>query len=303
MKRAPIAHLAYLACYLLTLPHAIVAQKVADPSETWDLVQTYQASNYVFYGEVSKIIPEPRFKTGLMGVRLRDIDAGQELPLEPIIWQHAKEYTFAVKDSFKAPASESFAAYLADPDLQIWTHIENDQGDVFLAQAQAPDLPLDSLHPGDTALIFIRAYLGSSIPVIYRARVEIDAQEDLKLLRLHQSNPNISLETIVRQVQANEALRAQQELVTVREFEDEYYKILRIKDLEIRRSLLTDLVERMGYTGLWNYFDYKERYRQRHGEHIKDNAIPDLADGGREKLWQNISGELKKIEFILKARP
>jgi hypothetical protein len=295
--------MAIIAYCLLSLQHVLAAQSEPTAEDAWNLAQTYQASTYVFYGEVSKIIPEPKFKTGLMGVRLRDIDADLALPLEPIVWQHAKEYTFVIKDAFKAPMPESFAAYLPDPDLQIWTHIENDLGDIFLAQAQAPNLPLDSLHPGDAALIFIRTYLGSKIPVLYRVRVGIDAQEDLKLLALHKSNPNVSLEAIVSQMQANAALRAQQELAAFREYEDTYYKILRVKDLEIRRSLLTGLIEEMGYSGLWNYFDYKERYRQQHGEHLKDSDIPDLADEGREKLWQNISGELKKIELILKARP
>jgi hypothetical protein len=106
----------------------------------------------------------------------------------------------------------------------------------------------------------------------------------------------------VAQAEAHQAALARQEAAEFRAFEDDYYKILRIQDLDIRTSLLKDLVERMGFEGLWSYFEYKERYLKEHGTHLGDDAVPSGPDNGKEKLWHDISGELRKIEVIKQAR-
>lgn len=290
-----------IACYLLCL-QCLFAQTKPERVDEWNIVQAYQAASHVFYGEVTKIIPEPKFKTGVMGVRVRDIDDKGNLPLQPIIWQRAQEFTFTVESPFKEPMPVSFTAYLPDPDLRIWTHVLNEAGDVFLAKPEAPTSALHKLKPGDRALFYVRYYLGSTIPVLYQVRLGAGAEEDLALLRAQRAAGNVPLETIVRQMQAHEKAQAQQEAIAVRAFEDDYYKILRIQELEIRHSLLTDLIERMGYSGLWTYFDFKERYLEQRGMDTAVSEIPSGPTEGREKLWHDISGELKKINVILKAR-
>ena len=51
----------------------IAAAEVADE---WDLVQTFEASSHVFYGELTKTVPEPGFKVGISG-ELRKIEVIQ----------------------------------------------------------------------------------------------------------------------------------------------------------------------------------------------------------------------------------
>ncbi len=292
---------AFIAYSLLCI-QCLIAQSKVDTGDKWNMVQAYQASTHVFYGEVSKIIPEPGFKTGIMGVRLRDIDDKLELPMEPIIWAHAKEFTFSVEAQFKETMPVNFSAYLPDPDRSIWTHVMNEAGDLFLAKPRVPEDALLKLNPGDRGLFFVRYFLGSNIPILYKVRSGLSAEEDCALLRAFRAAGNVSLESIVQQARVNQELQAQREATAVRVFEDEYYKILRIQDLEVRRNLLTDLTERLGFSGLWNYFEFKERYLKQRGANVEDSEIPQGPTEGREKLWHDISGELKKIEVILKAR-
>jgi hypothetical protein len=290
-----------MACGLLCT-QSLLAATQAVGAEEWDLVQAYQAATHVFYGEVVKIIPEPKFETGVMGVRLRDIDDDLELPLEALFWEQAKELTFSVEAQFKAATPASFAAFLPDPDLRLWTHVMSATGDIFLAEPTPPEASLLKLEPGDRALFFVRNYVGSNISVLYKARFGMRAEKDLALLQAYQASGQDSLESIVHQAKADQQALAEREAAAFLVFEDEYYKILSIQELEIRRSLLNDLVERMGYIGLWNYFDFKERYLKQHGADITGSMIPRGPTEGHEKLWHDISGELNKIEVILQAR-
>lgn len=273
-------------------------------SDTWDLVRAYNASTYVFYGEVVKTIPEPNFKTGVKGVHpdgIDDID-GSELPLEEIVWPKAKELSFAVSDSLKKGMSTEFVAYLPDSSMGLWTHLVNEAGDVFLAQPTVPDALLGKLRAGDRGLFFIRYYLGSTIPVVYQVRFGQLAKGDLNLLQAYRAASGQPLERIVKEARARKEAAARRDAAEFKVFEDEYYKILRLQDLEIRRSMLHDLIERMGFTGLWDYFEYKQRYLEQYGAHVQANDIPRGPTEGKEKLWHDISGELKKIKVMLKAR-
>jgi hypothetical protein len=236
-----------------------------------------------------------------MGVLVRDID-GPELEMEEIVWFKAKELTFAVSDPFKAEMSKDFVAYLPDQDRRLWAHVRNEAGDVFLAQPEAPDDLLLELNPGDSGLFFVRYYLGSTIPVVYRVRFGQPAQDDLALLQTYRVAGNRPLESIVQEARARDEAKAQREAAEFKIFEDEYYKILRIQDLEIRRSMLNGLIERLGFEGLWTYFDFKDRYLKQRGDHLQDSSIPSGPTEGKEKLWHDASGELKKIEVILRAR-
>jgi len=274
---------------------------MAAEDDDWDLAKAYNASTHVFYGEVAKIIPEPNFKTGVMGVRVRDIDES-ELPMEALVWPKAKELSFTVVEQFKEAMPTTFAAYLPDPDLRVWTYVMNEAGDVFLAKPEAPDELLGKLKPGDRGLFFMRYYLGSTIPVIYRVRFGQSAESDLALLRAHRAAGNRSLESMLQQARAQEAAEAAKAAAAYRVFEDEYYKILRMQDLKIRRSLLNDLIERMGFEGLWTYFEFKERYLKAQGAHVEDSVVPSGPSEGKEKLWHDVSAELNKVDVILKAR-
>jgi hypothetical protein len=285
-------------CVIWSIGPAAQANTLPD---TWDLVRAYNASTYVFYGEIVKTLPERDFKTGVKGVHPDEID-GSELPLEEIVWPKAKELSFAVSDALKDGMPTQFVAYLADPSMGLWTHLVNETGDVFLAKPQAPDVLLLKLRAGDKGLFFIRHYLGSTIPVVYQVRYGQLAQDDLKLLQAYRAASNQSLESIVKEALAREEAAARQDAAEFKVFEDEYYKILRFQDLEIRRSMLNDLIERMGFTGLWDYFEYKQRYLQQFGAHVQANDIPRGPTEGKKKLWHDISGELKKIEVMLKAR-
>ncbi len=290
-----------LVCCLFGLnPVRIQAQ--SPEADEWNLAQAYSASSHVFYGELSKIIPEPDFKTGMLGVHIKEINQ-DELNLEAIVWPKAKEFTFTVGESFKQAAPSSFAVYLADPHEDIWTHVENATGDVFLAKPQTPSPLLAKLNPGDQGLYFVRYYVGSNLPVLYRVRLGRNAENDLVLLRAHRAAGNdVSIYEILRQAEALKAAIAKREAEEFKVFEDDYYKILRIQELEIRASLLNDLIERMDFEGLWTYYEFKERYLKQHGSHIGDSAVPSRPADGKEKLWHDISGELIKIEAIQKAR-
>jgi len=88
-------------------------------------------------------------------------------------------------------------------------------------------------------------------------------------------------------------------------FEDDYYKILRIREFEIRRSLLADLVVRMGFEGRWSYYEFKERYLQDFGAYLEvaaQQVVPSEPTDKKEKLWKTVSEELNKMDVILNAR-
>lgn len=271
--------------------------------ETWDLVRVYNASTHIFYGEVVKTVPEPNYKTGVLGVHPREID-GDQLPAEqPIVWQRAKELTFKVDAALKGELPPTFAAYLPDPSVRLWKYVKNDVGDVFLAKPDPPDEQLLNLEQGDQGLFYVRPYLGSTIPVVYRMRLGRGATEDRALLESHRAaKDHLALEQIVEDARAREAAKAKQEAAEFKKLEDEYYKILRIQDLEIRRSMLNGLIQRMGFEGLWTYFKFKDRYLKEHGAHVPTKDIPSGPSEGKEKLWHDASGELRKIEVILDAR-
>jgi len=277
------------------------AQALSAANEEWDLVQTYEASSHVFYGELTKILPAPDFKVGTSGVHIKEVD-DKALRLEPLVWPKAKELSFSVDDAFKQPLPASFVAWLADPHPDLWSHVATDSGDVYLVKPPAPDPLFAKLQPGDRGLFFVRAYPGSSVPVLHSVRLGQQALADLALLRANRSAPNATLADVVEQARAREAAIARKEAAEFKALEDDYYKILRIQDLDIRTSLLEDLVERMGFEGRWSYFEFKERYLEERGKHIGDKAVPSKPTDGREKLWHDISGELRKIEVIQKAR-
>ncbi len=291
-----------LACYLtLQLCHSVGAQAKED---TWDLVRMFNASTHVFYGEVSKVIPEPLFRTGVMGVHFQDVGSG-EFPLQELLWPEGKLFTFSVTESFKGQMEKSFECYRSDHDLNLWTYVENDAGDVFIS----PPVPLDSLlhhlDQTDRGLFFVRYYLGSNIPVLYRVRFGQRAEDDLALLRAHQAAGGVSLEGVLLERQRWQQLQAERDAAEFKVFEDEYYKILRIKELDIRSSLLEDLIVRMGFEGRWSYYDFKERFVANFGAYFEEGeaqAVPLEPADAKEKLWKFVSDELNKIDVILKAR-
>ena len=292
-----------LVCYLiLQWCHFSVAQPKAE--DTWDLVRTFNASTHVFYGELTKVIPEPLYRTGVMGVHFEDIACG-DMPLQELIWPEGKHLTFSVDESFKGRLPKQFEAYRSDHDLNLWTYVENDAGDVFLSPPVALDPMVQGVRSHQRALFFVRYYLGSNIPVLYRIRVGQRAAEDLELLRAQRAAGTVSLELIVKQAQMRQLELEKREVAEFRVFEDEYYKILRIKDLQIRRSLFDDLIVRMGFEGRWSYYDFKERYLKAHGAYLEGSeaqAVPSGPTGGKEKLWNDISQELNKMDVIQKAR-
>ncbi len=267
----------------------------------WNLVSIYHASTHVFYGELTQIIPEPGFRTGALGVYVEDID-WKQLPKEEIIWPHAQHVSFRMSEVFKGDLRETFTAYLADTDPRVWTYIMNEVGDAFLAKPERADARLAKLAPGDHGLYFIRHFFGTNIPIIYRVRTGRPAEKDLALLRAHKAADNIPLHYLQEQARMQEAAQAQHELAEFRLFEDEYYKILRIQDLEIRKSLLNDLIARLGFAGRWSFFDFKERYLKEYGDYVEDAQVPSGPTGGKEKLWKDASEELAKIDFVLQAR-
>ena len=286
---------------LLVISYALSAQPSETQSKEFDLVATYQASIYVFYGEVSNVLPENKFKTGSQGVYLKDVTR-TELTLEPVIWPKAKALNFAVEDNFKNPLPEGVEVYLPKPDPDIWTYIESDIGDAFLAKPNIPEAHLHKLYTGDKGLFFIRYQAGTNLPVLYRVQVGKLARESIALLRADASNPNVNLAQVVQHRRLQQQQLAEKEAAEFKVFEDEYYKILRVRELDIRQSLLKDLVVKMGFEGRWDYFSFKERYILEHGDHVSGKDIPSGPTSGKEKLWHDISGELEKIEVILKAR-
>jgi hypothetical protein len=297
MKRALL-----VGYFFLLMCLSVVAQPQAD--DTWDLVRVFNGSTHVFYGEVSKVIPEPLFRTGVMGVHVQDLGRS-ELPLQELVWPQAKHITFSVEESFKGQLSESFESYRSDQDLNLWTYVENDAGDVFLSPPVVQGPLLLNLAQTDRALFFVRYYLGSNIPVLYRVRFGQRAEDDLELLRAYQTGGGVSLPRILQQRQQQQQLQAQKDAAAFKVFEDEYYKMLRIRELDIRRSLLEDLVVRMGFEGRWSYYDFKERYFEGYGAYLEageQQVVPSEPTDDKEKLWKMASEELGKIDVILKAR-
>lgn len=302
-KRFPISqmkHLIFFYSLLVTQLPSLYGQ--AEAPAPWNLNKAFQASSHIFYGSLNKSIPEPNFKTGVMGVRIQEIK-GAELVMKEIIWTKAKELSFTVTEPFKGDLETEFIAFQHDPDMDVWTHVANDTGDVFLAQPKAVDPLLKKLYPEDSGLFYIRHYFGSNIPIIYRVRQGQKAIDDLAILRAYKAaNGEIPLEAIQKKTQLAELAKVQREAEEFKVFEDDYYKILRIQDLDIRTSLLKDLVLRMGFEGRWEYFKFKERYMELHGTHLEPGAIPSGPSEGKERIWHNISDELRKIEVIQKVR-
>lgn len=284
---------------LLCLNHGAANRTSPEP---WDLVEAYTNSTHIFYGALSQSIPESGYRTGVMGVNVEQ-GIGAELTIEEIIWPNAKEHLFSVETAYKGECGATILAFVPSPDTGIWAHVKNEAGDVFLAQPPTFDPLLDTLDQGDEGLFFLRYYLGSNIPVIYKVRFGQRALDDIAILKAHdEAGGSVSLTTIQQQARIAQAQKLQREAEAFKTFEDEYYKILRMQDLEIRASLLKDLIARLGFEGRWNYFDYKARMLKLHGAYLeKETAIPSPTEG-KEKLWHDISGELNKIDVIRKAR-
>lgn len=286
---------------LLVIGSSLGAQPIETKPEEFDLVATYQASAHIFYGEISKVLPENRFKSGQQGLYIENIDL-RDIRLRPITWPKAKVFSFKVEENFKSPLNEDIEVYLPEPNPDIWIYIENDIGDVFLAKPFETEAHLKNLYPGDKGLFFTRYQAGSNLPILYKFQVGKLARESMALLQANTSNPNVSLEQVVQHMRMQKQLIAEQEAAEFKVFEDEYYKILRIRELDIRRSLLEDLIVKMGFEGRWDYFEYKERYIQEHGAQVSEKDIPSGPSDGKEKLWHDASAELEKIEVIQKAR-
>ena len=269
--------------------------------DTWDLARVFNSSTAVFYGEVLRTVPEPLFRTGVSGVHVQDIRPA-ELPLQELIWEQGTHFTFTVIEGFKGISAEQFECYRSDQAPDLWTYLENAAGDVFLSPPVALDPLLLNLSQTNRGLFFIRDYLGSTIPVLYRVRMGQRAEDDIGLLRIHQSAGDIPLEQILQQYRRQLAIEAEQAAAAFKVFEDEYYQIVRTRELAIRRSLLEDLVVRMGYDGRWSYYAFKERYIAQHGAYLATEESPSVPSDQPEMLWKMASEELAKIDVILQAR-
>ena len=269
--------------------------------DTWDLARVFNSSTAVFYGEVLRTVPEPLFRTGVSGVHVQDIRPA-ELPLQELIWEQGTHFTLTVIEGFKGISAEQFECYRSDQAPDSWTYLENAAGDVFLSPPVALDPLLLNLSQTNRGLFFIRDYLGSTIPVLYRVRMGQRAEDDRALLRIHQSAGDIPLEQILQQYRRQLAIEAEQAAAAFKVFEDEYYQIIRTRELAIRRSLLEDLVVRMGYDGRWSYYAFKERYIAQHGAYLAAEELPSVPSDQTEMLWKMASEELAKIDVILQAR-
>ena len=269
--------------------------------DTWDLARVFNSSTAVFYGEVLRTVPEPLFRTGVSGVHVQDIRPA-ELPLQEVIWEQGTHFTLTVIEGFKGISAEQFECYRSDQAPDLWTYLENAAGDVFLSPPVALDPLLLNLSQTNRGLFFIRDYLGSTIPVLYRVRMGQRAEDDRALLRIHQSAGDIPLEQILQQYRRQLAIEAEQAAAAFKVFEDEYYQIIRTRELAIRRSLLEDLVVRMGYDGRWSYYAFKERYIAQHGAYLAAEESPSVPSDQTEMLWKMASEELAKIDVILQAR-
>jgi len=163
--------------------------------------------------------------------------------VQEIFWAEGKCITFSVQEAFKGPVMESFECYRSDQEASLWTYVKNDAGDIFLSPPVVLNPLLLKLDQTDRGLFFVRYYLGSNIPVLYHARFGKWAEDDLAILRTHQAAGGESFESVWQEQQRQQQLQAAQEAVEFKMFEDDYYKILRIREFEIRRSLLADLVK------------------------------------------------------------
>jgi hypothetical protein len=269
--------------------------------DTWDLARVFNSATAVFYGEVLRTVPEPLFRTGVSGVHVQDIRPA-ELPLQELIWEQGTHFTLTVIEGFKGISAEQFECYRSNQAPDLWTYLENTAGDVFLSPPVALDPLLLNLSQTNRGLFFIRDYLGSTIPVLYRVRMGQRAEDDRALLRIHQSAGDIPLEQILQQYRRQLAIEAEQAAAAFKVFEDEYYQIIRTRELAIRRSLLEDLVVRMGYDGRWSYYAFKERYIAQHGAYLAAEESPSVPSDQTEMLWKMASEELAKIDVILQAR-
>lgn len=286
---------------IISLLPNLGAESQLQANNTWDLARVFNSSTAVFYGEVLRTVPEPLFRTGVSGVHVQDIRPA-ELPLQELIWEQGTHFTLTVIEGFKGISAEQFECYRSDQALDLWTYLENAAGDVFLSPPVALDPLLLNLSQTNRGLFFIRDYLGSTIPVLYHVRMGQRAEDDRALLRIHQSAGDIPLEQILQQYRRQLAIEAEQAAVAFKVFEDEYYQIIRTRELAIRRSLLEDLVVRMGYDGRWSYYAFKERYIAQHGAYLAAEELPSVSSDQTEILWKMASEELAKIDVILQAR-
>ena len=286
---------------IISLLPNLGAESQLQANNTWDLARVFNSSTAVFYGEVLRTVPEPLFRTGVSGVHVQDIRPA-ELPLQELIWEQGTHFTLTVIEGFKGISAEQFECYRSDQAPDLWTYLENAAGDVFLSPPVALDPLLLDLSQTNRGLFFIRNYLGSTIPVLYRVRMGQRAEDDRALLRIHQSAGDIPLEQILQQYRRQLAIEAEQAAVAFKVFEDEYYQIIRTRELAIRRSLLEDLVVRMGYDGRWSYYAFKERYIAQHGAYLDAEESPPVPSDQTEILWKMASEELAKIDVILQAR-
>ena len=286
---------------IISLLPNLGAESQLQANNTWDLARVFNSSTAVFYGEVLRTVPEPLFRTGVSGVHVQDIRPA-ELPLQELIWEQGTHFTLTVIEGFKGISAEQFECYRSDQAPDLWTYLENAAGDVFLSPPVALDPLLLDLSQTNRGLFFIRDYLGSTIPVLYHVRMGQRAEDDRALLRIHQSAGDIPLEQILQQYRRQLAIEAEQAAVAFKVFEDEYYQIIRTRELAIRRSLLEDLVVRMGYDGRWSYYAFKERYIAQHGAYLAAEELPSVSSDQTEILWKMASEELAKIDVILQAR-
>lgn len=286
---------------IISLLPNLGAESQLQANNTWDLARVFNSSTAVFYGEVLRTVPEPLYRTGVSGVHMQDIRS-VELPLQEVIWEQGMHFTLTVIEGFKGTSAEQFECYRSDQSSDLWTYLKNAAGDVLLAPPVALDPLLLNLSQTNRGLFFIRDYLGSTIPVLYRVRMGQRAEDDRALLRIHQSAGDIPLEQILQQYRRQLAIEAEQAAAAFKVFEDQYYQIIRTRELAIRRSLLEDLVVRMGYDGRWSYYAFKEGYIAQHGAYLTEGEMPSIPLDQTEILWKMASEELAKIDVILQAR-
>ena len=170
---------------IISLLPNLGAESQLQANNTWDLARVFNSSTAVFYGEVLRTVPEPLFRTGVSGVHVQDIRPA-ELPLQELIWEQGTHFTLTVIEGFKGISAEQFECYRSDQAPDLWTYLENAAGDVFLSPPVALDPLLLNLSQTNRGLFFIRDYLGSTIPVLYRVRMGQRAEDDRALLRIHQ---------------------------------------------------------------------------------------------------------------------
>jgi hypothetical protein len=250
----------------------------------WNFEEAYSGASNVFVGKVLKVETGLEYESNSSGPDQK-ANAGTT-----VVWTDARRFTVSVMESLKGePAPTVELINVGGPQA-----FAGDAGGNRSRQP-VPDygIPRPMLNKDRMYLFFVsldtqgktgRIGLRSAFPLE-------EAKDELQVLRLLRYDPSIStFSEAALAIDEWEENSKEQQMTTISRLEDDFRNILNANpDLQGRKQNLKTFIQRLGFDGL------RPSYTRR----PEGASEIDIA---RDRLWENASQEIVKIDMILKAR-